>query len=936
VNTKLLLVTTTVLGFSTVAASAADLTASSPTTPAHVDSITATDVDSSGTSATDSQMEEIQVTGYRASLDAAQSMKKESAEVIEAIAPEDLGKFTDNSIAGALQRLPGVEVDQNTDGRTGDHVSIRGIGSEYVTTTVNGRTPLGYGYEGMTELREFPIDIFPTEVLSGAVVYKTPSAEQIESGLAGTVDLQTLKPLDAKTKDGGNYFGELTLKTDNNSGDSGWGRGVSGIAGGKFFDGTLGVYAAGVVSSDYLVENFEETRPTYVNLNVANSGGGVSTLNNIEFPSAELLGQINKKTSRDAVSTGLQWKPSDAFELSADYTFSRFDKPANWLIEYLAPPTGGTFGPGGLTIQNGAVTGYNYAHYTPATGQPSTFGLAYYPYDYDNVDTMHVGGLNAKWQNEQWTATGDVSGSLTDTLGSYLGDYIVGSNIPLSSVNYSSSSSGPAVYDAGAPIGSIPSTYFPALRYEQNHSYSFAVKFDLAYQASDDLTYKIGVRYSDAHIDIRDIVNNFNVAAADVPTVTGLVFPGGTTTIFPGQNIGSNTQYIQSPAALAKSGLAFYPTKGSASPLLNGSFFGSANSVNGWQEDVSVAHTNREKTEAIYAQADFKGTLFGVRFAGNGGVRVVRTEEAAQAFQSVEQVALPDYVPIGANTLVPVTASNSYTDALPAFNTTFFLTSDTDARFAVGETLSRPEFEDISPIASISIPPAASGAPGQAQTGNPNLKPETAWNFDATVDHYLAGGGSLVGSVFFKRVYNFIYPVNSENASIPGYAIPFNSILPENVSGGRVYGLELAFNLPLDRLWDKLDGFGVNGNYAYVSSKIDDSGLGNVPFLGSSKNNSNASVYYSKGRLDTRLSMVYRSNFLSKFPQSPAFVNTYTEGSVTLDASATYALMDHLSFTVTAINLAQTPRQDYLNQPSTFLDYYTQPRQIVLALRGSL
>jgi hypothetical protein len=112
--------------------------------------------------------------------------------------------------------------------------------------------------------------------------------------------------------------------------------------------------------------------------------------------------------------------------------------------------------------------------------------------------------------------------------------------------------------------------------------------------------------------------------------------------------------------------------------------------------------------------------------------------------------------------------------------------------------------------------------------------------------------------------------------------------------------------------------------------------LGNVPFLGSSKNNSNASVYYSKGRLDTRLSMVYRSNFLSKFPQSPAFVNTYTEGSVTLDASATYALMDHLSFTVTAINLAQTPRQDYLNQPSTFLDYYTQPRQIVLALRGSL
>jgi len=882
------------------------------------------------------QLEEIQVTGYRASLDAAQELKKDSPEVIEAISPEDLGKFTDDSIAGALQRLPGVEVDQNTDGRTGDHVSIRGIGSEYVTTTVNGRTPLGYGYEGMTELREFPIDIFPTETLSGAVVYKTPSAEQIESGLAGTVDLQTLKPLDAKTKGGSDYFGALTLKGQNNSGDSDWGRGFSGIAGGKFLDGTLGVYASGVHSTNYLLENFEETRPTYQNLNIANAAGVVTTQNNIEFPSAELLGQINKDEKRDAVSTGLQWKPNDSFELSADYTYSRYDKPANWLIEYLAPPTNGTFGPGGVTIQNGAVTGYNYADYTPAKGSPSTFGLAYYPYDYDNVDTMQVGGVNAKWQDGPWTAIGDVSGSLTNTLGSYLGDYAVGSNIPLSDVNYSSSSSGPATYNAGAPIGSIPTAYYPALRYEQNHSYSFAAKFDLNYQASDELTYKVGARYSDTHIDIRDIVNNISLAASDVPTVAGLTFPGGTTTIFPGQNIGSNTQFIENPSGLAGAGLAYYPTRGSAGPLLNGSFFGSANSVNGWQEDVSVAHANRERTEAVYFQADFKGSLAGTRYAGNVGVRAVRTEEFAQAFQSVAQVALPDYVPIGANTLVPVTSSNSYTNALPALNTTFFLTPQTDARFAVGETLSRPEFEDISPIGSVSIPPANSGAPGQAQTGNPNLRPETAWNFDTTLDHYLTGGGSVVSSLFFKRVYNFIYPVAAANVSIPGYNIPFDSILPENVSGGRVYGLELAFNFPLQRLWDKLDGLGLNGNYTYVESKIDDVALGNVPFLGSSKNNSNATIYYSKWRFDTRFSMVYRSNFLSKFPQSPAFVNTFTEGSVTLDASTTIALLDHLSLTVTAINLTQAARQDYLNTPSTFLDYYTQPRTIVLALRGTL
>lgn len=929
VNTKRLLLTTTglVWGFSTAAlAAGADLPASpsAPTTSTQVDS------------AADSSLDAIEVTGYRASLDAAQALKKNSAEVIEAIAPEDLGKFTDNSIAGALQRLPGVEIDQNTDGRSGDHVSIRGIGSEYVTTTVNGRSPLGYGMEGIYYLREFPIDIFPTEVLSGAVVYKTPSAEQIESGLAGTVDLQTLKPLDAKTKGGSNYFGALTLKGQNNSGDSDWGKGVSGIAGGKFLDDTLGFYVSGEHSTENQIENFEETRPTYVNLNVANAAGAVSTLNNIEFPSAELLGQINKKNTRDAVSTGIQWKPGDSFEVSADYTYTRYDKPANWLIEYLAPPTGGTFRPGGVTIQNGAVTGYNYADYTPGTGQPSTFGLAYYPYDYDNVDTMQIGGLNAKWHNDEWTAIGDVSGSKTNTLGSYLGNYAVGSNIPLADVNYSSSSSGPAVYNAGAPIGSVPTAYYPALRYEQNNSYSYAAKFDVAYKPSDALTYKVGVRYSEAHVDVRDIVNNFTVAGSDVSTVSGLTFPGSTVNIFPGQYIGSNTQFREYPSALANAGQSFYPSKASGQPLLNGSFFSSANSVNGWQEDVTVAHANWEKTEAIYGQLDFNGTLAGVRFAGNGGVRVVRTEETAEALQSVGQVALPDYVPIGTNTLVPVTSNNSYTNALPALNLTFFLTADTDARFGVGETLTRPEFEDMSPIGSLGIPPAGSGAPGHAQTGNPDLRPETAWNFDATVDHYLSGGGSIVTSLFFKRVYNFIYPVTAFNVSIPGYGVPFDSILPENVSGGRVYGLEVAGNFPLNRVWDKLDGFGLEANYTYVSSKIDDSALGDTPFLGSSRNNSNATLYYSKGRIDTRLAMVYRSNFLSKFASAPAYVNTYTEGSVTLDASMTYALMDHLSLTVTAINLTQTPRQDYLNQPSTFLNYYTQPRQVVVALRGSL
>src|SRR3981081_2975309 len=94
----------------------------------------------SGNAAGDAQsLDEIVVTGIQAALQAAQKEKRNASVVVEAITPEDLCKFTDNSIADELQRVPGVQIDRGTDGRSGDHVSIRGMGPEFITTTVHGR-----------------------------------------------------------------------------------------------------------------------------------------------------------------------------------------------------------------------------------------------------------------------------------------------------------------------------------------------------------------------------------------------------------------------------------------------------------------------------------------------------------------------------------------------------------------------------------------------------------------------------------------------------------------------------------------------------------------------------------------------------------------------------------------------------------------------------
>src|SRR5258708_33625529 len=102
-------------------------------------------------------LDEIVVTGIQAALQAAQKEKRNAPVVVEAMTPEDLGKFTDNSIADELQRVPGVQIDRGTDGRSGDHVSIRGMGSEFITTTVNGRTAVSYGLESPRALGEPPV-----------------------------------------------------------------------------------------------------------------------------------------------------------------------------------------------------------------------------------------------------------------------------------------------------------------------------------------------------------------------------------------------------------------------------------------------------------------------------------------------------------------------------------------------------------------------------------------------------------------------------------------------------------------------------------------------------------------------------------------------------------------------------------------------------------
>ncbi|WP_312184325.1 TonB-dependent receptor plug domain-containing protein, partial [Massilia timonae] len=140
----------------------------------------------------------VTVTGQRAALDSAQQLKKNSDEVVDSIVAEDIGKLPDKSITEVLQRIPGVTIDRTMSRADPEHFSVEGSGVSirglsWVRSELNGRDSFS-----STGGRALNFEDVPPELMAGVDVYKNPSAEQIEGGISGLVNLRTALPFDIK------------------------------------------------------------------------------------------------------------------------------------------------------------------------------------------------------------------------------------------------------------------------------------------------------------------------------------------------------------------------------------------------------------------------------------------------------------------------------------------------------------------------------------------------------------------------------------------------------------------------------------------------------------------------------------------------------------------------------------------------------------------
>jgi len=364
------------------------------------------------------ELEEVVVTGIRAGIESAIALKADSGSIVEAISAEDIGKLPDTSIAESIARLPGI-TSQRAEGRA-SAISLRGTDPGFTTALMNGREQVSTG-----DNRSVEFDQYPSELINQVVVYKTPDSQLVGQGLAGTIDLRTIRPLDyGKQAIVLNLRGEMNADANlgADSDDTGYRASFSYV--GQFLDDTLGFsFGYARLDSPLATSGFG----TYEPWNAAGSSGGAascgggSPANCVSNPGVAAGNYTTNgmkvradmgSTVRDGLMASLQYRPTDSYETIFDVYYSTMDQTNNArslevnLGGYPGPccdgtfPNGTVFGYSNTTVKNGTVVAGTLNSVVPLARN----------FLFETDDEILATGWRNEFQlNDEWQLVADLS-----------------------------------------------------------------------------------------------------------------------------------------------------------------------------------------------------------------------------------------------------------------------------------------------------------------------------------------------------------------------------------------------------------------------------------------------------------------------------------------------------------------------------------------------
>jgi iron complex outermembrane receptor protein len=256
---------------------------------------------------------EVVVSGQRAAIRRAQDIKLNSISVVDAVSAEEAGKFPDQNVADALQRVPGVAVDRA--GGESSQITIRGLGPDFVNVLLNGRTLATEAKD-----RAFQFDVLPSELISTAEVHKTSSADLEEGGIGGTVNIITARPLDSK---GFHAAGSLAAVNDsiNHAFSGKTTPKASLLLGDGNEDGTFGWLVSGMYYKREDQKQIVDTSGWYTGVDETAINPAYKS---VAVPQTLALELAHETRTRQGVSAAIDWLPLDKLKVTLDGMFSNY------------------------------------------------------------------------------------------------------------------------------------------------------------------------------------------------------------------------------------------------------------------------------------------------------------------------------------------------------------------------------------------------------------------------------------------------------------------------------------------------------------------------------------------------------------------------------------------------------------------------------------
>jgi TonB-dependent receptor len=833
---------------------------------------------------------EVVVTGVRASLRDALQAKKASAEIVETISSKDIGVLPDVTIAEELDRLPGINASR--DRGNDSQASIRGQGPRLVLGLVNGREIASSEPD-----RNVRWEIFPSEAVGGVTVYKTQSADLIAGGVAGTIDIRSIRPLDYNgpaltMRAGPVYYDGVKLPNYN-----AWGYRASVEGVHKFNDDWGLAIGASYQSQKNGYDSFQgwgyntpfTGNPPILNGVVTSTPWGAQT-------------EVDELTeNRKSVTASMQWRPSNTFQMNFDVLYSDVTIDENQYQAWYSrngvwgdwagnnanswdpyyPGNGSSF----TTINNVVVAANNlpWASVTNA--------IAHYAEDKNLLAT----GVNGVWTTGDWNVKADLSYSeahRTNTWQSIFTEV------------YPSQMS----FDTRAGVTPrITTSIDPA-----NANNQFLASWQPGQSSGPE------------HI-------NDNLGALSVDATRELHGDFFQTLQFGlrgSERIKQHDamQYYEAPLVgqLPPSMLSEYIVKGfTVPPVLIGNFdqlvkiaYGSFSPNNPNAEGFVNPEQNywrvHEQDVEGYVMTTFANDMGGTPMHGNAGVRFVSVNTHSDGFQSVNS-----------GPLTAIDLSHNYTEVLPSVNLTFEVHPDLLFRLGAARTMSRPPLDEMRAGRTIFTTPPPSGS-----AGNPLLNPFIADQVDASLEWYFGKESLLAASVYYKNVESNI-GYKTQPVVINGTS--YNITGPFNGNGGTMDGIEFTFQTPFYFIPGG-EHFGIYSNLALAGSTIKEFSPQNNPFpqVGWAKTTGEVDLWYNQAGFESRLGLKYHSPFTVIYGWDASQL-TRLESETTLDFSASYQITPNYSVRFQAANLTNTVSRYYWNNdPNQIARYDRYGRRMLL------